>query len=421
MCDRVLKALRDGRRPFVSAAWILCWFMSAGVLSAQDEFEFDPTVDAHYRQGAIAYTPAIVFSAGYDTNVYREAIGFADTEIFAVPQIEAWWTQPGFVVTGKAAVEAVSFQNHEGAVNHQLGARIDRSRGMIAPYFGWNHRQTNAGPTGFEVGYKSLRKENSFNGGARMLINPRARLHGYGSLVQTRWDADARYQTSNLKETLNRDTLGAGVGFAYAVTPLTGVGVSVDAFRDQFLYSPVRDGDTVRIGPTVDFAPKAFVFGTASFGIQSFKSKNVEAADLKSRFLSANLGYGVPEGTLIRVVLDQQFQYSYDTSLSHYLITSVAATAARRVAERWDLAGFIGRYALSYPADLPGPTHPPTVTREFGGVAAYRVGRWTRIGVSAERALKNGSDGYDAVRVVGFMTHGSGRFQRLDRPIPFER
>jgi hypothetical protein len=418
---RLLGIFKNGRRMIVAAACLLCWCLSPAVLSAQSEYEFDPTVDAHYRQGAIAYTPAIVFSAGYDTNVYREAVGFADTEIFAVPQIEAWWTQPGFVVTTKAAVEAVSFQNHEGAVNHQLGARIDRSSGMIAPYFGWNHRQTNAGPTGFEVGYKSLRKENSFNGGARMFINPRAKIAGYGSLVQTRWDADARYQTSSLRENLNRDTLGAGVGFSYAVTPLTGVGVSVDAFRDQFLYSPVRDGDTLRIGPTVDFAPKAFIFGNATFGLQSFKSKTVEAADLKSRFFNVNLGYGVPEGTLIRVILDQQFQYSYDTTLSHYLITSVAATAARRVAERWDLAGFVGRYVLNYRADLPGPTHPSTITKEFGGAAAYRVGRWTRIGVTAERGLKTGADEYDAVRVVGFMTYGSGRFQRLDRPIPFER
>jgi hypothetical protein len=271
------------------------------------------------------------------------------------------------------------------------------------------------------VGYKSLRKENSFNGGARMFINPRAKLNGYGSLVQTRWDADARYQTSSLRENLNRDTLGAGLGFSYAVTPLTGVGVSVDAFRDQFIYSPIRDGDTLRIGPTVDFAPKAFVFGTATFGIQSFKSKTVEAADLKSRYFNVNLGYGVPEGTLLRVVLDQQFQYSYDTSLSHYLITSVVASAARRVQEHWDLAGFAGRYVISYRADLPGPTHPSTITTEFGGAAAYRVGRWTRIGVTIERALKTGSDGYDAARIVGFMTYGSGRFQRLDRPIPFER
>jgi hypothetical protein len=391
------------------------------VLSAQDEYEFDPTVAAHYRQGAIAYTPAIVFSAGYDTNVYREAVGFADTEIFAVPQIEAWWTQPGFVVTGKAAVEAVSFQNHEGAVNHQVGARIDRSRGIIAPYFSWTRRRTNAGPTGFEAGYKSLRLENSFNGGARAFINPRARMIGYGSLVQTRWDADARYQTSSLKESLNRDTLGAGLGFSYAVTSLTGVGVSVDAFRDQFLYSPIRDGDTVRVGPTVDFGPKAIVFGMATFGLQSFKSKTVEAADLKSRFFNVNLGYGVPEGTLIRVMFDQSIQYSYDTSLSHYLITSIFVSAARRVKERWDLTGFAGRYDLNYRADLPGPTHPPTITKEFGAAAAYRVGRWTRIGVTAERSLKTGSDGYGAVRVVGFMTYGSGRFQRLDRPIPFER
>src|SRR5688500_6021389 len=74
-------------------------------LLAQDDA--DPSADAQYRLGALAFSPALVFSSGYDTNVYREPIGFADLENFAVPQIEAWWIQPGFRAAASAALEGV--------------------------------------------------------------------------------------------------------------------------------------------------------------------------------------------------------------------------------------------------------------------------------------------------------------------------
>ena len=199
------------RRSFqlLVAACAICAVMWPARLSAQNDPN-DPRGDAHYRYGAISYTPAVVFSTGYDTNVYREAVGFADYETFVVPQIEAWWNQPGFVVTGNAAVEAVTFQNHDGAVNHQIGARIDRTNSLIAPYASWNSRRTNAGPTGFETGYKSLRLEDSVSAGLRTVLGPRVHAEGFVRMIWTNWDADARYQTSSLREALNRDSQGYG-------------------------------------------------------------------------------------------------------------------------------------------------------------------------------------------------------------------
>src|SRR5581483_11186521 len=89
---------------------VLCGLAVVPPLWAQGEI--DPSAEAQFRWGALAFSPALVFSSGYDTNVYREPIGFADVENFAVPQVEAWWLQPQFRVSVNAAYEGVTFQHH---------------------------------------------------------------------------------------------------------------------------------------------------------------------------------------------------------------------------------------------------------------------------------------------------------------------
>ncbi len=58
---------------------------------------------------------------------------------------------------------------------------------------------------------------------------------------------------------------------------------------------------------------------------------------------------------------------------------------------------------------------------EFGGAIAYRIGNWVRLGVTAEHAHEGGTAPFTSMRLVSFLTYGSGRFQRLDRPTPFEQ
>ncbi len=408
-----------GRRILVASC--LLWSLVASTrLHAQGTD--DPGKDAPYRFGALAVEPALVFSSGYDTNVYRERIGFAAVETFAVPQIQAWWIQPGFHVMGQAAVEGVHFTNNVGAVNGQTGLRIERSHSVVVPYLSWNRRRTNASPTGFEVGYKSLRLENDWSGGIALTLSPRVRTRALVRLVKTNWDADARYQSSSLREKLNRDTLGSSLSFSYALTPLTAIGATVETQRDRFQFSPIRDGDAVRIAPMVEFSSPALLFGNAVVGYHRFRSPASGAADFNGVFASVNLGYGAPEGTLFKLYVVRDLQYSHDTALAYYVATSATITLARRIGGRWDAAVFGGRHFLDFRPPAGGADgRPVDSVMELGGAMAYRASPRRRIGLSIERATKNGDDGYNALRVVGFLTYGSGRFQRLDRPTPFER
>jgi hypothetical protein len=372
--------------------------------------------------GTLSFTPALVFSTGYDTNVYREPNGFADYETFAVPQIEGWWTRPGFRISAHGAVEWVNFQHNVGATNGQVGARIDRTNSLVKPFFGWNRRRTNAGPTGFEAGYKSLRLEQDLSAGLKATVWPRMYVEGLVRLVRTRWDADAIYQTSSLREKLNRDTVATAASFGYAITSLTAVGFSVDTQQDRFQFSSIRDGTTVRFGPTVEFASTALLFGTARVGYERFRSPASGAADFNGPFANVNLGYGGPDHLQVKLLVGRDVQYSYDPALAYYVSTNVNLSAAKHIGEHWDVAVFTGRYGLDFrpPGGVPS-ARPQEGLVEFGGAAAYRFQPRARIGWTVEHARKTGAGEYSALRVVGFLTFGSGRFQRLDRPTPFER
>jgi hypothetical protein len=384
--------------------------------------DIDPAEGAQFRSGTLAWSPALVFSSGYDTNVYREPAGFRDYENFVVPQIEGWWVHPGFFVKVNAAAEMVRFNNNVGATNSQVGIDLERRRSLVRPWVSYDRRRTAANPFGFEAGYKSLRLENDINGGLKLRLSPRSEARIFGRLTRTGWDADAIYQGSVLRENLNRTTSAIGGSYIRAITQLTGIGASVDVSTDRFKFAPRRNGETLNVRGQVEFASPALIFGTASVGYRRFVSSNSGAANNNGLSSQVNIGYGAADGTLIKFSYGRETQYSLDASLAYFVLTSYSVSAARRVGTMFDAAVFANRFGLDYrPSGLFAGAGRVDIGNEYGTAVAYRVGRRGRIGVSAERSTKTGPWGYQATRLVGFLTYGSGRFQRLDRPTPFER
>jgi hypothetical protein len=404
---------------FVFASLVLFPLPARAQLSGGIE---DPGDSAQYRSGTLAWSPALVFSTGHDTNVYREPVGFRDYETFFVPQIEAWWIHPGYAVRAQAAVEVVHFMDNVGATNTQIGVGWERRTSAIRPWVHFNRRRTNANPTGFEAGYKSLRLESDINGGVAFHMSPRSQTSLFARTTRTGWDADAIYQGSILQQNLNRVTTGFGASYSYAITPLTSVGGGVESFQDRFRYAPSRDGRLMTVRGQVDFARPALIFGRVSIGQERFSAGQSGAADYSGLAVQTNIGYGSPERTLVKFSMNQGTQYSVDTALGYYVLTGYTLSVSRRINQTLEAAVFANRFGMDYrPSLLAAALGRVDIVTEYGGVVAYRVGRRGKVGTSVERATKSGPWGYEAVRVVAFLTYGSGRFQRLDRPTPLER
>jgi hypothetical protein len=415
-------------------SWSFFVTLAAGVLllalpaaaqgPAGDE---DPAASAFHRYGAFAWSPAVVFSTGYDTNPYREARGRAQYETFGLPEVEAWWVHPGVAIRGMAALEYVRFAGAPGGMNSQTGFEIRRRNSLIKPDFTFTRRRTNAAVngeafTGLEIGYQSVRVEHNFESRVSARVSGRSTVSASGRRTQTRWEADAVYEGSDLREKLNRDTTFVGADYGYAITPLTSVGARIDVGTDRFHFSPIRDGDTVRVSSYASFARDAVINGGVAVGYERFKPLGSGAMEFRGLVTETRLGYGRPDGTLVHLMLTRSTQYSFDTSLEYFLLSGARVTAARLIADSWQLGVFANYYSLDYrPAGLLQSVGRVDTVWEYGTSLARGVGRSAKVGVSLERAAKHGAEPYDALRVVGFLTYGPGRFTRLDRPNPIDR
>lgn len=418
----------SSRRSYaVKAVWTLALvgLLATPVAAQQADpwtVERDPSEGSMFRAGTLAWTPAVVLAGGHDSNIAGTPDSIGDYQTYAVPQMDLWWVHPGVAVNVFGAMEFVRLGSNPGFINGQQGISVQRRHALVRPYAGFTYRQTEAAVQGYEVGFRSARKSGNYIAGTKILLTPRSEVEVNLRVDLTSWAADARYQGSSLREKLNRNASGVTTSYTYRITPLTSVGARVEATRDRFRYSPLRDGQTIRAFSVLGFERPALLFGSVAAGYAQFHSPSSGAADFHGPVAVVNLGLGKPAGTLLRAYLTRDTDYSFDTSLAYYVVTGSTLVLSRRVGRQWDLEAYGSRFTLDYrPAQTRASVGRYDVLVEVGAVAAYRLGTWTRMGVSGERAKKTGPWGYQADRLMAFFMVGSGRFQRLDRPTQFER
>jgi hypothetical protein len=382
----------------------------------------DPAETARVHLGRFSFTPAVVCSTGYDSNPYREPGRGSTWESYAIPQVEGWLSDGTNRLAFWGAAETVHFSNMVGATNWQAGGRFERAGTTFRPYVNYNLRNTNANPTGFEVGKKSMRIEGDLSANLDVRLG-QVSLSLLGRSTNTNWAADAIYQTSNLRESLNRRSSAFGAGIGYALTPLTSIEFTAQATRDRFVYSPLRDGDGVLLLTGVNMSSPAVIQGNAWVGWRTFHSPTDGAADFNGPVAYGSLIYSSPSGGALSFRLSRDREFSYDKSLAYYVSTSLNLTGILPLSTSWRATSFVATTTLNYRAAGTVGQGPLQRVNEFGGALGYNVGQVSVVGVTAEWARALGSQGWREVRVVAFLTYGSerGSYQRLDRPIPFSR
>jgi hypothetical protein len=406
------------------------WFLAAGVVvslalptaARGQAADFDPTETARVNLGTFSFTPAVVFSSGYDSNPYREPARESTYETYVIPQVEGWLSGEKNRVWFWGAAEMVHFSNMVGATNWQVGGRYERPGTTLRPYINYNLRNTNANPTGFEVGKKSMRIEGDLNANMEVRLG-RVGMSFLGRTTNTNWAADAMYQTSNLRESLNRRSTAVGAGFGYALTPLTSIEFTAQATRDRFVYSPLRDGDGILALAGINLASPAVIQGNFWFGWRTFRSPTDSAADFQGPVGYGTLVYSSPSGGAVSLRFSRDREFSYDTSMAYYLSNALNLAGVLPLSERWRAQAFAATTTLDYRPAGNVEQGPIQRVNEWGGAVGHVVGQTGMVGVTAEWAKAIGPQGWQEFRLVAFITYGSARgvYQRLDRPIPFSR
>jgi hypothetical protein len=415
-------------RPFHSPLTLMVWAMMLAGLAVQpveaQDTGPDPMELARVRLGNFGFTPAVRFTGGYDSNITDEPGAPADWEFVAVPQAEYWLSIGPTLFSGAGAVEFINYLDYEPAltVNHVGNISFTVPGATLRPTVGYSHRNLYAPPTGYELGERSRRIEDDAVAALSWTIGSRTRLTGEGRVLRLNWDAAAEYQGSNLRESLNRTSKSASVGVGTELTPLTSVGVTIQAISDRFEFSPQRDADSLQVLGTVTMAPPALVSGAALVGYRHFESPQSGAQDFDGLVANVFLAYVRESRTQVMLTFDRGPWFSYSENQGYFLMTSTSARYLQAISQNWDVSVFGGFSVLDFTvaglSDADGENRRRT---DLGGGFARRIGEFTRVGLDVNRIITRGSSAFDGWRAVAFVVYGSDRLQRLDRPLPEHR
>src|SRR5262249_20641278 len=143
----------------------------------------------------LSVTPAVYYFSGFDTDALRTATGTPGAENYFAPQVE------GLLERGRLRVDfqsAISYQWTSGASawNHFNSAQFNSDGGLFGFRGLVSHRNHYAPPTdfvGFELGIRSRRIENTFEGEFRVQpVGHRFSASVTAKRLGLRYDADQR-------------------------------------------------------------------------------------------------------------------------------------------------------------------------------------------------------------------------------------
>lgn len=411
-----------GMTQMAGAVLLLSVLLTPTPVKAQAQ-EPDPMAEARVRLGSFAFTPAVFVTGGYDSNITRTSDGEGDWELVTSPQIDAWLALGRALLNINSAVELTNHQKDPPVTfNYFNGVSLTVPGGVLKPTVSYSNINLYARPTGFEIGERSRRVENSAGARLDWQVGSRTTLSADVSWLKLDWDGAAEYQGSNLQEFLNRTITTGLLSAGSQLTPLTSVFAAARVTRDRFEFSPERDGESLDLLGGVTLASPALISGTGVIGFRHAQARTSGAQDYNGLVYIGQFRYVRESRTRLLVDLDRQPTYSYTESLGYYLLTSTSAAYIQSISQDWETSVFGGYHFLDYRlAGLPAGEGTTTRRTDLGGGVSRRVGAFTRVGVNYSYIMSRGADRYDAWRAVMYIVYGSDKLKRLDRPLPDER
>jgi hypothetical protein len=192
-----------------------------------------------------------------------------------------------------------------------------------------------------------------------------------------------------------------------------------EAVRERFAGSSIRDSDSVRVTPGVEFDPRALIGGRAFVGYRRFIIRSGVAPRFTGVVASVQLASTIRGATRLAVRANRDVAYSYDVTSPYYLLTTVGASVTRRLGRNWDLGVAVGRDNLNYERwTIPPPTVegalglPPRfeTVDSLGGSGGYRLGENMRFAVSYDYSRRTSTRlrrPYEGARILSQFTYGS--------------
>ena len=377
---------------------------------------------ARVHVGPFYLTPGVnIKELGVDTNVFNEGEEAKSDFTATVTPLANMWLP----VARRALFHALAASDlvwytrfaSERSVDPQLSADGSIFMRRLTLTGGYSYLNTRQRPN-YEVDLRSRRLDRTGTVGVKYSVTPKLSVAVSGSRTILEYDADAVFEGTELHDTMNRRTTGGTVELHQRLTPLTSVGLRVNAFEDRFPFSPERDADSVRVMPGVEFQPRALIKGSAYVGYRSFQAKHPALLpDFSGLVSDVTLGFTLKGATMFKVRHARDVEYSFEPLQPYFVDTTIGLAVRRALGSTFDLVGSVDRHAYAY-RDLRAPALGPST----GGDSrldivwipevslGYRVGRTARLAFGVmyiqRESPKVASHNYDGLRIRLTLTSG---------------
>jgi hypothetical protein len=289
------------------------------------------------------------------------------------------------------AAELVWYEKFESerSIDPRISGRGELYLERITLFGGGSYINTRQRPNQ-EIDVRARHVDTSATAGVDVAITPELSIAVAANQLSTRYDAAAEYDNTILQRTLNRDTEGIELRVRYRLTALTSLAVRSDLLRDRFMMSPLRNSESIRVMPGVEFKPRALVSGSAYVGYREFMPSDPKVLpEFKGLVAQLGLSYTLLGSTVFGVSYSRDLTYSYDELQPFFVDDSVGASVRRAIGRRFDALASADRHMYSYKDLLTGGVPPLSnqsridTTWTYAASFGYRVGREGRIAFGA--------------------------------------
>lgn len=361
-----------------------------------------------FQTGPVSFYPSVILQdVGVDSNVYNAWTNPREDFTYTIsPRLQAAVTSGSVrvVTTGSAGFVYYRTLKDQQSVNGATSVRFERLSGRVRPFGGGElMRARERRGEDMDVRVRSVR--NAANLGADVQVSPITALTAWVRRDQVRYDEAEQFLGVSLAQQLNNTSEVIAGGAKFAVTPLTTITMAAEYQRDRFQWNPVRDSNSLRVAPTVDFDAEAIVTGRASLGFRRFMPLDGRLSDFRGLVGSASLSHTLMNVTRFDLQADRDIDYSFDPVQPFFVRNDVRLTVSQRVVGPLEVVGIGGRRRVRYEV-LGGVALEPRreSTNTIGGGIAVRVGDDMRIMLTYDRATRRATGSgreYERRRVLG--------------------
>jgi hypothetical protein len=308
--------------------------------------------------GPVTFYPTIALrNTGMDSNVFNDTTGPRGDFTYSVtPRLFVVAPIANTRFIGRALGTFTDFRTYKD--QRSFGGLFDGRYEVTSPGFrpfasvGFADRRERRG---FEIDARVRQRQTFASIGLDVDVTAITALTAWVTRTTTAWDRNERYLGVGLADQLDYSATSLAGGARFKVTPLTTVTAAAEVGQDRFQRSPLRDADSLRVGPSVDFDSSAAITGHLRADYRSFRPLSPTVAEYRGLTAFADIRYLFRDWIEVKVDANRDVDYSYDPLEPYYLEMGGRLTVTQRVVGPFGVIGIAERWNIHHQQVFGGP------------------------------------------------------------------